>query len=269
MTIAVAGHRGRLGSWLVHNYGCEPLVCDITDPDSVESAIDNVSPNVIINCAAITAVDACEEQEFREQALRVNSRGPGILRTFFNGYFVHISTGFVFNGKAGPYREDAYCEPVNWYGWTKFGGEIAAQMREPTLIIRVLDLYGVGPKSDFVRVVRDHLELGQEMDLPDSLYKTPTYVPHLSAAIMIAIGQGLSGILHAAGSKTMSTLDWGRMIAKYFDRDPALLIPGPVKGAAKRPLRGGLNVEKARSLDIPIFSPKEGLDALKAYEENV
>lgn len=268
MTIAVAGYRGRLGSWLIKNHNCLPLACDITNPDQVKKAVEELSPNVIVNCAAVTAVDACEEEIIREQAMKVNSRGPGILRTSFAGLFVQLSTGFVFDGKSGPYREDAYREPVNWYGWTKFGGEIAAQMREPTLIVRLLDLYGVGPRHDFVRAVRDHLEFGREMDLPDDLYKTPTYIPHLAEGLMAAIDQGISGTLHVAGSKTMSTLSWGRMIAEHFDHDPALIVPGPVKGAAPRPMNGGLNVSMARSLDIPIYSPQEGLIALKEYEEN-
>jgi dTDP-4-dehydrorhamnose reductase len=260
--IAVAGPHGRLGSCLVEHYDCVPLICDITKPDSIQKAIDKLEPQVVINCAAFTGVDEAETEKYRDLAKEINLRGPANIRQSFMGYFVHISTGFVFGGKGGPFKETATREPANWYGWTKFGGEEAALIREPTLVIRTLDLYGTGPKSDFVRAVREHLELGVEKALPDYLYKTPTYIPHLAEGIMSAIKKGLNGFLHIAGSRTLNTMEWGQMIADKFGYDSGLIVPGKITGDAPRPLRGGLNTDLAKSLDIPIYSPDEGLEAL-------
>jgi len=262
MTIAVAGPHGRLGSWLVEHCDCVPLLCDITKPDTIQQAIDAIEPQVVINCAAFTMVDEAETDKYKDLAKEINLRGPANLRQSFMGYFVHISTGFVFNGKNGPHKENEPREPVNWYGWTKFGGEEAALIREPTLVIRTLDLYGPGKKSDFVNAMRDNLELGIEKSLPDYLYKTPTYVPHLAEGIMSAIKNGLNGFLHIAGSRTLSTMEWGQMVAEKFGYDAGLIVPGKITGDAPRPLRGGLNTDKAKSLDIPIYSPDEGLEAL-------
>jgi len=264
MKIAVTGYKGRLGSWLAGQCGFEPLECDITNRDSVTEAIAKVEPQVIVNCAAWSVVDSAEEN--KDEALLINTRGPGILRTEHIGLMVHISTPFVFNGKKGPYKEDDYREPVQWYGWTKFGGEEASLMREPTLVIRVSDLYGVGPLSDFVRRTRDKLELGVECDYPTNYYKTPTYIPHLCEGIVAAIEEGITGFLHIAGEKTMSTYDWGKMIANAFHLDDNLIVPGNTYGTAVRPLRGGLDVSKARILGIPLYSPGQGLEALMWWE---
>ncbi len=267
MTIAVAGPQGRLGRWLVDHHECVPLLCDITDPDSIRKAVDIVKPSVIINCAAFTRVDKAEEEKYREQALAVNLRGPANLRQAFMGFFVQMSTGFVFKGDKGPYKENDFREPVNHYGWTKFGGEEAAAMRGPTLIIRTLDLYSpFGRGGDFVRSIRDTLELGAKKPLPDYLYKTPTYVPHLAEGVMAAINSGVNGQLHIAGARTMNTMEWGQMIAESFGYDPDLILPGKITGEAPRPLRGGLKTDRAKSLDIPIFSPEDGLEALSQWE---
>jgi len=266
MKIAVTGYKGRLGSWLVGQCGCVPLDCDITKVTEVSRAIEEVEPQVIINCAAFTNVDDAEKPVHREKALFDNTRGPGILRTEFMGLLVHMSTPFVFNGEKGPYKEDAYREPVQWYGWTKFGGEEAALMREPTLIVRVSDMYGIGPLYDFVRAVRNKLELRLECEFPTNYFKTPSYVPHVAEGVMAAIDEGITGFLHIAGNQTISTLDWGKMIAEEFGYDPTNVVPCAKYGTALRPLRGGLDTSKARSLGIPIYSPMQGLLALKQWE---
>jgi dTDP-4-dehydrorhamnose reductase len=268
MTIAVTGAKGRLGSCLVQS-GCVPFDCDIADEKAVRETIEALAPRVLINCAAYTAVDDAEDEANHEKALRANTRGPFVLRRNFSGYMVHISSGYVFDGKAGPYLEDDEPSPVCYYGWTKLGGEAAIEVGAPNLIVRVLDLFGNGPKSDFVRQVRDHLEMGQAMPLPTSLLGTPTYVPHLVEGLLASVNEGLEGVLHLAGDETMSRYAWGRKIAETCGFDATLVEPtDQVKGKAKRPLRGGLMTEKARSLGLPVYSPLDGLRALLALDQD-
>jgi len=265
--IAVTGTKGRLGSWL-GNHGYARLRCDITKPDQIEQAIEEVEPDVIINCAAWTAVDDAEEGKNYDEVIEVNLRGPFNLRQAFDGLLVQISTGFVFRGDDGPNSEGDVCAPVNLYGWSKYGGEQTAQMREPTLVVRVLDLFGPQEKTDFVRQVRDVVGLGAEMTLPDNLYGTPTYIPHLAEALLEAIGRDLTGVIHFAGDLTLSRFEWGRTIAEAFGHDPTLISPtSEIKGSAPRPLRGGLNVDKAKKMKLPIYSPVDGLAALNELEQ--
>lgn len=268
MKIAVTGAKGRLGSWLVRS-GAHPLDCDITSVKSVHDAFEFFEPDVIINCAAFSGVDACEDEEHSERAMKVNMWGPGNLRRSFEGYFVQISTGFVFDGEDGPYDEEVMPRPINWYGWTKFGGESAAMLRGPTLVVRVLDLFGPGPKTDFVREIRDVLELGQPYDLPSTLYGSPTYIPHLAEALLKAIETGITGILNIAGDQVLSRYEWGKCIAEHFGYDPDLIRSSKsIKGSAMRPLRGGLKIDLAREKMLPIYSPIEGLAQIAEGEDD-
>ncbi len=271
MTIAVIGAKGRLGSHLT-TAGCIRLRCDISKPDQITKAIEETEDYIeaIINCAAWTDVDAAEDNKNYDKVMAVNLRGPANLRRAYSGLLVHISTGFVFNGTNGPNREGDTLEPVNVYGWSKFGGEQAAQMREPTLIVRTLDLFGPGEKTDFVRQIRDILEIGGDKSLPDNLYGTPTYIPHLVRALLQAIGREMTGVIHIAGDLTLSRFEWGKRIAEVFGLDPDLIKPtSEIAGVAPRPLRGGLNVDKAEGLGLPIYSPIDGLTSLKQLESEL
>lgn len=268
MTIAVTGAKGRLGSWFLRQ-GLVPLDCDITSRDEVREAIELVQPRAIINCAAWTDVDGAETEEGNDGAIKANTHGPGILRTEFDGFFIHISTGYVFDGKSGPYDENEVPNPISRYGWSKLGGEAAAMMRQPSLIIRTLDLYGPGAKTDFARQIRDVLELGAPYELPTNLYGSPTYIPHLAEGVLAAEKMGVTGILNIAGSAVLSRHEWDRQIAEAFGYDPELIKPtSKIKGVAPRPLRGGLKVEKAVSLGVPIYGPPEGLDDLAEWRDD-
>ncbi|MHA2231009.1 MAG: SDR family oxidoreductase [Candidatus Hodarchaeales archaeon] len=268
MIIAVTGYKGRLGSWLVKR-GCVPFKADITSPEEIKAAFNEIGPDVIINCAATTKVDACEtDEDERARAIDVNMYGPLNLRRSFNGLLVQISTGFVLDGIHGPHEESAKPRPLSYYAWSKFGGETCSQIREPTLVVRALDLFGTQKKSDFVRQIRDLLELGADKELPSTLYGTPTYIPHLSEALLLAVSRELTGVLHLAGDLTLSRYEWGRAIAEFFDYDPELIKPtSEIMGVAPRPLRGGLDTTKARGLGLPILSPWDGLRALQDWEQ--
>lgn len=271
LKVGVAGARGRLGAALVA-LGGEPLTVDITAPPEVlEPGLAGL--DVIVNAAAYTDVDGAEQTENRDKAVLVNTRGPGNLRRAFSGLLLHLSTGYVFPGYNGPYGEEDIPSPLNFYGMTKLGGEAAAAIRMPTLIVRTLDLYGPGERTDFVRRVRDRLELGIQVEAPTNQFVSPTYTPHLAEALLWLaeyfsdpdISDGtLLEILNVVGDSTMSRFAWCQTIAKFFGFDPALVVANEKPwGLAVRPLRGGLLVDRARNLGVPIFSPQEGLAALQ------
>ena len=269
MTIGVTGFRGRLGSWLIKQ-GCIPIDCEIAKSSSIQKALEECEPDVLINCAAYTKVDEAEDEENLDKLIETNLWGPARLRQNFRGLLIQISTGHVFDGE-NPlkyYEDDEPPNPVNRYGMSKLGGEAAAQMRQPTLVVRVNDLYGTGPRSDFVRYTRDILEMGQETQFSTRLYGTPTYIPHLSEALLEAANRGLTGTLHiVSDTKLLNRYQWAKMIAAEFGLDPELIKPtSKVGGKAPRPLRAGLSVEKAKQLGLPLYSPLEGLAALKLWE---
>lgn len=270
LQIGVTGPEGRLGSELVRR-GCAPVRCDITSTEAIRHALEAAPVPVIINAAAYTDVDGCEDPENQAKAVSVNTRGPGLLRQQFSGFLIHLSTGYVFDGYDGPYMENAAPNPISFYGMSKLGGEAAVQIGEPTLIVRVIDLFGHGPKSDFVRQIRDHLTLKQPIELPTNLYGSPTYIPHLAAALIHIAQTGPNAtILHVAGDAVMSRFRWAQVIAKEFGLDADLIQPtDQTKGKAPRPMRGGLVVDKAKAMGIPIRSAMEGLHLLAEAEASI
>lgn len=270
MIKVVAGHKGRLGSWLHKKWGYAPLDCPIHDPHEVAIALEVTGPEVLVNAAAYTDVDRAEDEQEMERAIRANVRGPFVLRREFDGYLIHLSTGYVFDGRLGPYAEGAELAPINAYGFTKMGGEAGVMMgRAQTLVVRTLDLYGPShDHSDFVKSVVVLLRAGKPFTLPRRLYGNPTYIPHLAEALDNLAERRLRiehPILHVAGRDVMSRFEFGRMIAETFGYNPDLISKtDEIKGAASRPLAGGLVVQKAVDLSVPIYTAQEGLDALKA-----
>jgi len=262
--VAVLGPKGRLGSCLVEQFGFLPLSEDISNRESLTDGIAAMAPDVIVNCAAFTDVDACERPENNEKARKVNTMGPGYVRTAFDGWFIHLSTSFVFNGKKQCRDERATVAPINFYGMTKMGGEAAANIRVPTLIVRVEQLYGGNPRRDFVTSIIQRLQQGEDISLPAEVIRTPTYIPHLAEAIaaVIARPERLTGILHLAGTDAISMLDWAKVIQQVWNLHGPRITNGPGReGEAPRPRLGGLSVKRAKSLGLPLYGLREGLVA--------
>lgn len=267
MKIGITGPNGRLGSWMSMFQDCVPLECDIGSRDDIRRVINDSQPDVIINCAAYTDVDGAEDEENQQELFKANLRGPVYLRVTFDGHLIHLSTGHVFDGKsAEPYEVDAERNPVNAYGWSKLGGEAAVSIEHgKTSIVRVYDLWGVGPKIDFVSYVIRQLSTGQRTEFSTKLYGTPTFIPHLAEALFDIAHRGITGTLHVTGdTKPLSRFAWAKMIAEVYGFDQSLVVPSDaVWGKAPRPPCVKLSLEKTRELGIPLYSPSDGLTLAK------
>src|SRR5690348_820403 len=124
---------------------------DVTDGAAAAAAVAAVKPDVVVNCAAWTAVDAAEEHE--AQALAINGHGPANLAAAcaaVGAVLVHPSTDYVFHGDASaPYAEDAAPAPAGAYGRTKLAGEraVLAALPDAGYIVRTAWLYGAHGKN--------------------------------------------------------------------------------------------------------------------------
>ena len=159
---------------------------DLTDRSLVESVLGNLSPDVIINCAAYTDVDSCETNE--ELATRVNGEGPGHLARVaakLGATLVHISTDYVFDGrKTSPYLETDPVGPLSAYGRSKLAGEqaVLASGLKRYYLVRTSWLYGPGGRNfveTIIRLAREREELRVVADQVGS----PTYTGDLAQAI--------------------------------------------------------------------------------------
>jgi len=191
--LALIGAKGMLASMVLEtasaNYEVIPFDLpefDLTDAALVQKVIGELKPDVIVNCAAYTAVDACETQQ--ELANKVNGEGPGYLASAamaVGATLVHISTDYVFDGKqTRPYTEEDRPNPSSAYGRSKLLGEEAIRSSglQEYFIVRTSWLYGPGGKN-FVETVARLASERQELRIVADQFGTPTYTGDLAGAI--------------------------------------------------------------------------------------
>jgi dTDP-4-dehydrorhamnose reductase len=245
MKIAVTGPHGQLGLELVKQ-GAIPLHGRLMSEEMTVN-IERIKPDAIINCAAMTDVDGCEKEPL--MAAATNMAGVEYLSHHFPGYLIQISTDYVFNGNDGPYGVRDAPNPINFYGWSKLGGElIARQHRGPSLIIRTTILFS-SANNNFVAKIVQQLRRARRINsyCPEiTLYNpeiagTPTYVPTLTAEILRIVRAEYEGVAHIAGMGQVSRLEFARQIADAFGYDPIIIVPCYDSiGGAPRPARAGL-----------------------------
>ena len=188
---------------------------DITDPVAVSAFVEANAIDIIVNCAAYTAVDRAESEP--ERASLLNTTAPGYLAQAIErrgGQLIQISTDYVFDGTAHtPYIEDDTPCPASVYGRTKLEGERAVIAANPSaMIIRTAWLYstfGNNFVKTMLRLGREKAELGVIFDQ----IGTPTYARDLANVIMTAINKGIRpGIYHFTDEGVCSWYDFTKAI---------------------------------------------------------
>jgi dTDP-4-dehydrorhamnose reductase len=225
---------------------------DITSKKDVKRLVHTVEPDVIVNCAAFTNVDACETE--RELAWKINVGGVEHLIEVArrnNARIVHISTDYIFDGKSGPYDELSRPEPLSYYGKSKLASENALMTSGLDFVIaRTIVLYGTGinVKANFALWLVDNLSRNSAVRIVDDQFSNPTLVDDLAQGILNAIELGRTGIYNLAGRDIVSRYDFALELARVFSYDPKLILPiksAQFKQAAPRPMNSGLITLKA------------------------
>ena len=210
MKILITGGDGQLGSDCrqvlrekneVLQLGSRQL--DITDPQAIAAQLEKFSPDIVINCAAFTRVDACEGAE--KTAWKVNALGPGFLADAMrrHGLLVHISTDYVFDGRRKPpagYTEEDEPDPQTSYGRSKLAGEEAVRGRSDRfLIIRTAWLYGIVGHNFLKTILKMALQTpGKEIRVVNDQFGTPTWSFRLAEQIDRLLAAAEEGIFHAS-----------------------------------------------------------------------
>ena len=220
MNILITGANGQLGNEMrtlsaghpEHTYFFTDVQeLDICDKEGVKAFVKDNRIDIIVNCAAYTAVDKAEDNA--DLCDRLNHLAPGYLAEAAEARgaaLVQISTDYVFDGTAcKPYTEDTPPCPTSVYGRTKLAGEREAMARcSRTMIIRTAWLYSTFG-NNFVKTM---LRMGRERDSLGVVFDqigTPTYAADLAAAIFTAIGQGIvPGIYHFSNEGVCSWYDF-------------------------------------------------------------
>ena len=294
--VLITGANGLLGQALVHCLGqnreydvlatarddtprfedgsCGYAPLDVTQPDDVARIFEDFTPNVVVNCAAMSDVAACDER--RSEAWAVNARAVKRLAKHCRttgARLVQVSTDFVFNGKRGPYDETARPDPVNYYGRTKLAAENAVREagRANWAIVRTVLLYGTGQnlsRSNLVLWVADELSKGESLHIVDDQHRTPTHVDDLAAGIERLLHHEETGIYHVSGADLVSVYELACAVATEFGLDASLIEPVSsdfFEDDVERPPRTGFVIDKARDkLDYAPRSLDQGLRDVQA-----
>ena len=223
MRVAVIGSSGRLGSHLVpilneEKYDVISLRhADIEcgDPESVRVVLEPLEPEVVINCAALTDVDACQDRPV--EAFRINALGALYVAQVcarVGSLCINISTDFVFDGEKGePYTEDDCPHPINVYGASKHAGEMLLRQACPQwLIVRMASLFG--KTGNFVETILRKARMGKSLRVVDDVYMSPTYAGDASRALERLVRQRATGIFHLANAGRCS---WYEFAGKTFE----------------------------------------------------
>jgi len=249
---------------------------DITSWDKVIMTISQLSPDIILNCAAFTNVDECETR--KKESERINVEGPRNLAQGAARYekiIVHISSGLVFDGRKRlpqPYFEDDPMSPLSFYGVTKMESEIAIKQNTTNyIIVRTGWLYSIKGDNFCKKILARALQKDQEpLYVVNDQFGSPTWSHRLAKQIKLLIDGGKEGVYHATSEGYCSRYEW----AKYFLEKMEIKTPVlPCSSAeyptiARRPANSilenrqlkieGLNIMPNWQVDLDTFIDKYG-----------
>ena len=245
-------------------------VIDVTDKTALKESVMRAMPSTIINCAAITNVDACETDRQLAWAINVTLvENLARLARIVDAHLVHVSTDYVFDGAKGPYTEQAVPSPVNYYGKSKLAGEnVCTSGTSQSTIVRTCLVYGPpSDRPDFVQWVIESCAAKTPIRVVNDQFAQPTYVEDIAEAILRITLRKRMGLYHVAGPDFMSRYDMALRIAEFFKVDGSLIQPvtsAELQQPARRPNRGGLVSLKAETdLIMHMRDFTQGLSAVR------
>ena len=283
MRILITGGNGQLGSecvYFLNKQGVEFIALpssdlDITDHADVRRVLNNLRPDLLINCAAYTKVDQAEDE--KEKAFAVNADGVKNLADYCAEHkikFIHFSTDYVFEGSLEDkdrlpegYPEDHPTSPINAYGESKLAGEVSILNSGCNhLIIRVSWLCGRFGNN----FVKSMIRLGKERDelnIVNDQFGSPTFADNVVENTWHLIDQNISGLYHITSRGMITWYDLAQAIFKKTG-EPVKVKPissseYPTK--AKRPAFSLLSTKKIAAVPkITLTDWQEGLHKLLA-----
>lgn len=236
---------------------------DVTDRAAV-MAHAAWRPDAIVHAAAMTDVDACEEQP--ERAYRVNALGTQnavLLTQVTDAALCYISTDYVYDGKKGePYWEWDRPGPLNVYGASKLAGEwFVRHLLTRFYIVRTAWLYGPGG-NNFPRKVIDLAASRPSLDMVTTEAGHPTYAPHLAQALTQLLTSGAFGLYHIVNEGCATRYELARAVLDGAGRENYPLEPiDHYPRPAQVPARVELYTGTARAVDISLPHWRDGVEA--------
>lgn len=304
MKILITGSNGLLGQKLVYKLrnnndvtciatarGTNRLVkqdgyifetLDITDSKNVKEVFIKHLPDVIINTAAMTNVDACELEKEACWAMNVTAVDHQVKaleelinkNPNYNPHFIHLSTDFIFDGTHGPLDENEVPNPLSYYADSKLAAEKIVQATSlDWSIARTVLVFGIVDnmsRSNIVLWVKSNLEQGKTINVVDDQFRTPTLAEDLADGCILIAKNRAKGIYNISGKDFYSILELANVVADYYKLDKNLIKPSKsaeIKQPAKRPPITGFIIDKAKK-DLG-YNPHSFTEGIKILEEQI
>lgn len=224
MRILITGAQGQLGQALQQTLSGEDLILkdlpefDLTRSDS-ESQIVAARPSVILHVGAYTNVDGAEREP--DRAVAVNAQGTALVAraaATLHARLIYMSTDYVFDGnQATPYREEDVPHPINVYGRSKHGGEIAAMTGCPdTLVVRTAWLYG-HTGNNFVKTIMRLADEKAFLEVVGDQRGCPTNADDLALVLKDLLVNDLRGICHVTNTGDCTWHEFAEAIVSLMD----------------------------------------------------
>lgn len=275
MKILITGSNGLLGQKLLHKLRCDNTIhliatskgknrvsvkdgylyipLDVTIKLDVKRIITEQKPNVIINTAAMTNVDVCEEKRRDCDVLNVDAVGYlANICTTLDIHLIQLSTDFIFDGENGPYTEQDKPNPLSYYGLSKLKSEMLLQdYNVKWTILRTIIVFGVAEnlsKGNIVLWAKDALEKGEPLNIIDDQFRAPTLAEDLADICILAAKKKAFGIFNASGKDIMSIYEMVERIAKYYGKSTdnlSRITTATLNQKAVRPPRTGFVLDKS------------------------
>jgi dTDP-4-dehydrorhamnose reductase len=243
--------------------GCKPVALgrgqlDVTDHLALSRTFSEYKPTLVLNCAAHTKVDLCEQEE--KQANAINGAAAGdlaVLCRASGAVLLHVSTDFVFDGSSRrPYLATDRVNPLSVYGKSKLLGEQLIQKSPPDrwLIVRTAWVYG-RHGANFPRTMVQAARAGKPLTVVNDQIGAPTYTVDLAGAILDLLDSGASGIWHVTNSGQTNWYDFAAATLEEFGVRAEISPISSVEWAQKRPtsaVRPGYSVLDLAALERQI-----------------
>lgn len=245
---------------------------DVTDPAACRREVEGFRPDVVIHCAAWTAVDRAEGEPERTRILNVEgTRNVARACREVGALMVTFGTDYIFDGASSrPYREEDPANPLSVYGKTKWAAEQA--LREEGgdhLLVRTQWLFGPAGKN-FIRTILEKTRQGETLRVASDQVGCPTYSRDLAVAVRNLLGAGARGTVHFSSEGETSWFGLARHVLERSGLPAALLSPARTRELpypAPRPAYGVLSKEKYRA--ITGASPRPWEEAVGEYLEKI
>lgn len=245
---------------------------DVTDPAACRREVDGFRPDVVIHCAAWTAVDRAESEAEAARLLNVEgTRNVARACRERGAVMVTFGTDYIFDGASSrPYREEDPANPLSVYGKTKWAAEQA--LREEGgdhLLVRTQWMFGPAGKN-FIRTILEKARQGETLRVASDQVGCPTFSRDLAGAVRNLLGARARGTVHFSGEGETSWFGLARYVLERCGLPAALLSPAQTRELpypAPRPAYGVLSKEKYRA--ITGASPRPWEDAVGEYLEMI